>query len=60
MATGRIEPALILFDPNYRALVSDHAAVVRAEAARVAAIPGRVGCNTKVVCRMAGKAFVFR
>jgi hypothetical protein len=58
MATGRIESALILFDPDYRALIANHAAVARAEAARIAAIPGPVACDNKLVCRMAGKAFV--
>ena len=58
VATGRIEPALILFDGEYRALFSQHATIVRQEAARVAAIPGSVTCSYPLVCRMAGKAFV--
>jgi hypothetical protein len=32
---------------------------VRDDAARVAAIPGPVACDFKVVCRLAGKPFVF-
>ena len=59
VATVRIEPFLILFDPAYRAEFYDHAQVARAEAARIAAIPGPVACDNKVVCRMAGKPFVY-
>jgi hypothetical protein len=59
VATVRIEPFLILFDPAYRAEFYAHAQVARAEAARIAAIPGPVACDNKVICRMAGKPFVY-
>src|SRR5712691_1286028 len=59
VATARIEPFLILSDPAYRAQFYAHAQVAREEAARVAAIPGPVACDLKVICRMAGKAFVY-
>jgi hypothetical protein len=59
VATLRIEPFLILFDPAYRAAFSANAQVARAEAARVAAIRGPVACDYKVICRMAGKPFVY-
>jgi hypothetical protein len=59
VATLRIEPFLILFDPAYRAEFHAHAQVAREEAARVAAIPGLVACDYKVICRMAGKPFVY-
>lgn len=59
LASGEIAPALILFDPHYRNVVSEHAAVARQEALRVAAFHGLVGCSNKLVCRMAGKPFVF-
>lgn len=59
VATLRIEPALILFDPAYRAAFYANAQVARAEAARIAAIPGPVACDYKVICRMAGKPFVY-
>jgi hypothetical protein len=59
VATARIEPFLILFDPAYRAEFYAHAQVARAEAARIAAIPGPVACKNKVICRMAGKPFVY-
>jgi hypothetical protein len=57
LATGRIEPGLILFDPQYRALFPAHAEVVRSEIARVAAIKGDVWCSAEVICWRAGKPF---
>lgn len=57
LATLRIEPALVLLSPEYRAEYYAAARDVRADAARVAAIPGPVACDYKVVCRMAGKPF---
>jgi hypothetical protein len=59
VATARSEPFLILFDPAYRAEFSVHAQAARADAARVAAMPGPVACTLKVICRMAGKPFVY-
>jgi len=59
VATLRIEPALVLFDPDYRAQYFANAQVVREEAARIAKIPGPVACDYKVVCRLAGKPFSY-
>ena len=59
VATLRIEPALILFDPAYRAEFYANATAARADAQRVAAIPGPVACDYKIICRMAGKPFVY-
>jgi hypothetical protein len=59
LATLRIEPALVLFSPDYRAEYFANAQVMRDDAARVAAIPGPVACHFKVVCRLAGKPFVY-
>jgi hypothetical protein len=59
IATLRIEPFLILFDPAYRAEFHAHAAAARADARGVAAIPGPVACDYKIICRMAGKPFVY-
>jgi hypothetical protein len=59
LATARIEPFLIITDSAYRAEFYAHAQAARAEAARVAAIPGPVACDYKVICRMAGKPFVY-
>jgi hypothetical protein len=55
LATLRIEPALVLFDPDYRGEYFANAQVVRDQAARVAQIPGPVVCGSRVVCRLAGK-----
>jgi hypothetical protein len=57
--TLRIESLLILADPSYRAEFFANAAITRAEARRVAAIPGPVACYYKVVCRLAGKPYVY-
>jgi len=59
VATLRIEPALVLFDPDYRAQYFANAQVVRQEAARIAKISGPVACDFKVVCRLAGKPFSY-
>jgi len=59
LATFRTEPYLILFDPGYRAEFHAHAQAAREDAARVAAIPGPVACTVKIICRMAGKPYVW-
>jgi hypothetical protein len=59
LATLRIEPALVLFSPDYRAQYYANAQVVQDDAVRVAAIPGPVACDFKVVCRLAGKPFSY-
>lgn len=58
LLSTRLEFAAVLFSPQYRAMAAEHAAVARAEAARVAAIPGPVACSNLVICRAAGKPFV--
>ena len=59
VATLRIEPALVLFDPDYRAQYFANAQVVREEAAHIAKMTGPVACDYKVVCRLAGKSFAY-
>jgi hypothetical protein len=59
LLSTRLEFAAVLFSPQYRALAAEHATLARAEAARVAAIPGPVACSNLVICRAAGKPFVF-
>ncbi len=59
VATLRIEPALVLFDPDYRAQYFANSDVVRADAARIAQVSGPVACDYKVVCRLAGKPFAY-
>jgi hypothetical protein len=58
VATLHYEAALVLVDADYRAQYFANAAVARADAARIAKIPGPVACDFKVVCRLAGKPFV--
>lgn len=58
LLSPRMEPALIITDPSYRAQFTAHAAIVESEARRVAAIPGDVWCSIKTVCWRAGKPFV--
>jgi hypothetical protein len=55
----RLEFAYVLLSPQYRAEAAEHAAVTRAETARIAALPGLIGCSNLVVCRAAGKPFVY-
>ncbi len=59
LASLRIESALVLVDPNYRAEYFANARVVRNDAARVAEIAGPVACHFRVVCRLAGKPFSY-
>jgi hypothetical protein len=58
IATDRHEPALVLFDPYFRSQLYASERSARADAARVAAMPGDVYCSNKVICRLAGKPFV--
>jgi hypothetical protein len=59
LISSRLEFAYVLFSPQYRAEAAAHAAIARAEAARIAAMPGPIGCSNLVVCRIAGMPFVF-
>jgi hypothetical protein len=59
LISTRIEFAYVVLSPDYRALAAEHARVARAEAARIAAMPGPIACSNLVVCRMAGKPFVY-
>jgi hypothetical protein len=59
IAFTHLEFAYVLFSPDYRALAAELASVTRAEVAKVAAMPSAVACSNLVVCRMAGKPFVF-
>ncbi len=59
LVSSRLEFAYVLASPQYRALAAEQAAITRAEVARTAAIPGPVACSNLVVCRMAGKPFVY-
>jgi hypothetical protein len=59
LISTRMEFGYVLASPDYRALAAEHARITRAEAARVAAMPTPVACTNLVVCRAAGKPFVY-
>jgi hypothetical protein len=59
IASPRMEFAYVLLSPHYRAIAATHSAAARAEAGRLAAVPNPIACWNLVICRMAGKAFVF-
>jgi hypothetical protein len=59
LATGRVEPMLLLTDPGYRAQFYADSELVRAEAALIAKMPGPIACQNKLVCRLAGKPYVY-
>jgi hypothetical protein len=58
LATGRHEPALVLLSPKFRSYFEAGQREVVKEIFEVSAIPGRVYCSNKIVCRLAGKPFV--
>jgi hypothetical protein len=59
LLSTRIEFGYVLASPDYRALAAEHARITGAEIARVAAMPTPVACKNLVVCRAAGKPFVY-
>src|SRR5262249_47680361 len=59
IASPRLEFAYVLLSSDYRALATNNAAVARAEVSRLAAISHSIACLNLVICRMAGKAFVW-
>jgi hypothetical protein len=59
IASPRMEFAYVLLSPDYRATAANNAAIARAEAARLAAISHPIWSWNLVICRMAGKAFVY-
>jgi hypothetical protein len=59
LASTRLEFAYVLASVDYRAEAARNTAVVRAEVANVATIPGSIACSNLVLCRMAGKPFVY-
>jgi hypothetical protein len=59
LASGDMSPYLLVASPAFRASLQQRVAVMDAEAARIAAIPGPAVCPVMTVCRRAGKPFVF-
>jgi hypothetical protein len=58
VASARQEPMRMLVDPHFRSGIYALERSVRADADRVADLPGDVYCTNKIVCRLAGKPFV--
>lgn len=56
--SGR-EPYLFMASAQYRSLFSANAEVMQNEAARVHEMAGPVNCSVLLVCRIAGKPFVY-
>ena len=59
LASARTAPYSVLASPDFRAALLRDVPVAKAEIARVAAIPGPAVCNIILICRWAGKPFVY-
>jgi hypothetical protein len=60
LISARLSPYLVLLSPDFRSSLNDRISVMKAETARISAIPGPVVCEVvPLACRFAGKAFVF-
>lgn len=55
----RFEPFYLVASPAFRAIATDAVEIATRETQRIAALPGKIACSNMVVCRAAGKAFVF-
>ncbi|HEY1746876.1 MAG TPA: glycosyltransferase family 39 protein [Xanthobacteraceae bacterium] len=54
-----VTPYLLLFSPALRAELNERIAIMEAETARIAAMPGLVVCDYQMPCRSAGKPMLF-
>lgn len=59
LMSSRAAPYLFLISSDFREGLLRNIPVVNAEIARVAAIPGPTVCNIMLICRWAGKRFVY-
>jgi hypothetical protein len=60
LISARLSPYLVLLSPDFRSSLNDRTSVMKAETARISAIPGPVVCEVvPLACRFAGKPFVF-
>jgi hypothetical protein len=60
LISSRLSPYLVLLSPDFRSSLNDRISVMKAETARISAIPGRVVCDVvPLACRFAGRPFVF-
>jgi hypothetical protein len=58
VASDRQETALLILSSQFRSAVYAHQQAILADSADVAAMPGDVACEVKLVCRQAKKPFV--
>jgi hypothetical protein len=58
VASDRQETALLMLSSDFRSSLHLRERKILADAARVAAMPGDVACDIKIVCRLAKKPFV--
>jgi hypothetical protein len=54
-----LAPYMFLISPSFRADLNERISVMKAESARLAALPGLLACDRQLACRFAGKPFVF-
>jgi hypothetical protein len=59
LLSARMSPYLLLTSPEFRAEAEGRTAVVARETSRISAIPGPVVCSVMLVCRWAGKPFLY-
>jgi hypothetical protein len=58
VASDRQETALLILSSEFRSSIYAHQQAILADATHVAAMPGDVACEVKLVCRRAKKPFV--
>jgi hypothetical protein len=58
VVSDRQETALLMLSRDFRSLLYVRERNILADAARVAAMPGDVACDIKIMCRLAKKPFV--
>jgi hypothetical protein len=60
LISARLSPYLVLLSPDFRSSLNDRVSVMKAESARISAIPGPVVCeNVPLACRFADQSFAF-
>jgi hypothetical protein len=59
LLSAKSEPFLVIASPAYRASVTEKIEIMNNEVARIKAIPGPVACSIMLVCRWAGKPYVW-
>jgi len=59
LLSQHVAPYLFVFSLSFHAGLNERMAIMKAETARIAAIPGPVACDYELACRFAGKPFVF-